>query len=152
MDWSFQEKSICGSLVVTAGLFSYYFLKVFEVLASGTSSAVYGLPFVLIGVIIAMVVVEVVYHVLIALRSEPETEDERDRLIEARATRYSYFVLVAGCVTTVGHAMFAGFFDAAGQADLLHSPIMITNFIILSFVLAEVVGFAMQLYYYRRGI
>lgn len=151
VDWSFQEKSICGSLVITVGLFSYYFLEVYEVLTSGISSSVYRLPIALIGVIVAMVAVEVVYHILIAVGSGPENEDERDRLIEAKATRYSYFVLATGCVTTVGHAMFAGYFDAAGRAELVHGPIMIANFIVLSFVLAEVVGFAMQLYYYRRG-
>ena len=48
-------------------------------------------------------------------------------------------------------SMFAGLFAAADPTELVDGPVMIANFIILSFILVEVVGFAMQLYYYRRG-
>ena len=47
--------------------------------------------------------------------------------------------------------MFAGLFAAADQTELVDGPVMIANFIILSFILAVVVGFAMPLSYYRRG-
>ena len=151
MDLSFQEKSILGSLVITLGLFGYYFFKVFEVFMYGTSETSLSLPFILIGVVAAVVAVEIVYHILIALASKPETEDERDKLIEAKATRISYFVLAAGCLTAVGHSMISVFAEDSALDRTIQNPIMTANLIILAFILAEVVGFAMQLYYYRRG-
>ena len=151
MDLSFQEKSILGSLIITVGLFGYYFLKVFKILTSGSSADALMLPSILIGVVVAVVVVEIVYHILITLRSEP-MDDERDKLIEAKATRYSYIVLVAGCLTTVGHSLFSVLAQEPAQERLIQAPIMFANLIIFSFIIAEIVGFSMQLYFYRRGV
>ena len=53
---------------------------------------------------------------------------------------------------TVGHTLISVFRENSGAELVLHNPILTANFIILSFILAEVVGFAMQLYYYRRGV
>lgn len=152
MDLSFQEKSIAGSLIITIALFGWYFLQVFNVLTSDSSEAAAVLPMVLVGVVVAVVLVEIVYHVVIALASRPDDHDERDRLIEARATRISYFVLVTGCITTIGHTLLNVYFEPDVTDRLLVNPIMTANYILLSFILAEIVGFGMQLYYYRRGI
>ncbi|MDH3439708.1 MAG: hypothetical protein OEM63_03065 [Gammaproteobacteria bacterium] len=111
-----------------------------------------ALPFVLIGVVVAVVIIEVAYHVVIALASRPEDQDERDVLIEARATRISYFILVTSCVTIIGHTILNAYFEQDVTDRILINPIMTANYILLSFILAEIVGFAMQLYYYRRGI
>ena len=151
MDLSFQEKSILGSLAITLGLFGYYFLFVFEALAAGSSADALSLPITLIGVVVAVVAVEIVYHILIGLQSSPADGDERDKLIEAKATRYSYFVLAAGSITTAGHSMFSVYFGDSAYAIMVQKPLMTANFIILWFILAEIVGFSMQLYYYRRG-
>lgn len=152
MDLSFQEKSILGSLVITVIVFAYYFLEVFKVFTADTSYAAASLPPLLIGVVIAIVIIEAVYHSLIALRSRPEREDERDRLIEAKATRIAYYVLVTGCVLTIGHATISAYLyqDVPGRA--LAGPIITANFVLFFFIVAEIVGFAMQLYYYRRGV
>ena len=152
MDLSFQEKSILGSLIITIGLFGFYFIEVFQAVTAENSSAMVSLPFVLVGVVIAVVAVEVVYHVLIALVSKPEDEDERDKLIEAKATRISYFVLAVGCLMAVGHSMISVFFEDSVTTRVVANPILTANLVILAFILAEVVGFAMQLYYYRRGV
>ena len=152
MDLSFQEKSILGSLIITVGLFGYYFIQVFEALMEGSSGSIVLLPFTLAWVVGVVIAVEIVYHILIATASTPEDEDERDQLIEAKATRISYFVLVAGCLFTMGHTIINVFVEDQVEDRVLNNPIMTANFILLSFILAEVVGFAMQLYYYRRGV
>ena len=151
MDLSFQEKSIAGSLAITCLLFGWYFSQVFEVLMSDSSEAVASLPLVLIGVVIAVVIVEIVYHTVIALASRPEEEDERDRLIEARATRIAYFVLATGCILTIGHTLLGVYFEADIGRRIIINPVMTANYILMSFILSEITGFAMQLYYYRRG-
>lgn len=152
MDLSFQEKSIAGSLIITIGLFAWYFSQVFKVLTSNSSEAAATLPMVLVGVVVAVVLVEIAYHAVIALASRPDDQDERDRLIEARATRISYFVLATGCITTIGHTILNVYIEPETIDRVLFNPVMTANFILLSFILAEIVGFAMQLYYYRRGI
>ena len=149
MNLSFQEKSILGSLVITISLFSYYFLAIFDVLTGATSAA--QLPIVLFGVVIAMIVVEVIYHIFIALQDRRADEDERDRLIQAKATRIAYFVLVTGCMTLVGHSMFMAVYSGAENQLAMQSPLVLSSLIVCSFIVAEIVGFSMQLYYYRRG-
>ena len=153
MDLSFREKSIAGSLIITVGLFGYYFIKVFEVLVERSSERLQELPALLLGIVIAVVVVEIAYQAAIALNSGNADEtDERDSLIAARSTRVAYFVLAAGSVTTIGHATLAGVFAERVGDTVMASPIMTANFVLVSFILAEITGFAMQLFYYRRGI
>ena len=153
MDLSFREKSIAASLLLTLVLFAYYFSKVFKVLAADSSESVQNLPAVLIGVVVMMVVVEAVFHTVIAIAARGnDRDDERDRLIEAKATRIAYFVLVAGCVTTIGHATLSGLFPERVAPSVLANPIMTANLVLFSFILAEITGFTMQLVYYRRGV
>ena len=155
MDMSFQEKSILGSLCITVSLFGLYFIKVFEVVTSGSSESLLSLPFALIGIVVAVVAVEIVYHVTIALISRRDAEaaaDERDKLIEAKATQISYYILAAGCVTTVGHMLIAGYLGSSFIGPAIEPIIVAANMLVFSFILAESVGFGMQLYYYRRGI
>lgn len=152
MDLSLEEKSIVGSLLLTVGLFGYYFIQVIEVFTGSNSVDVLGLPKKLIGIVIALVVVEIVYYIAIALTSPDEDADERDKLIEAKATRISYFVLAAGCITTIGHLFFSRI-AADMLADVTSSQIVfVANLLVFSFIVAEVVGFAMQLHYRRRGV
>ena len=153
MDLSFKEKSIAGSLIITLALFGYYFIKFFQILAEGSSEKLQELPIVLLVVVVLVVIVEAIYHIAIALGPDgDDVDDERDRLIEAKATRIAYFVLAAGCVTTIGHATLAGVFAERLDDSLMVSPIMTANFILISFILAEITGFGMQLVYYRRGV
>ncbi|MGI9261566.1 MAG: hypothetical protein ACR2QR_06010, partial [Woeseiaceae bacterium] len=134
------------------GLFGWYFIQVFKVLTSNSSEAAATLPMVLVGVVITLILIEIAYHVVIAVGSRPEDGDERDALIEAKATRIAYFVLAAGCVTTIGHTILNVYIEPDMADRLLVNPIMTANFILLSFILAEITGFAMQLYYYGRGV
>lgn len=152
MDMSFQEKSILGSLVITLCLFGAYFIQVFKVFTADSSGAVAVLPFTLIGIVVAVVVVEVIYHIAIALASRDEGEDERDRLIEAKATRFSYYILATGSITAAGYMLISAFLDHSAGDSSFQTLIAAANMIIFSFILSEVVGFALQLYYYRRGV
>ena len=130
MDVSFREKSIAGSLIVTTGLFGLYFFKIFEVVTVNSLERLKELPRVLLGVVVIVVLVEIIYHAAIALGSGAADEtDERDSLIEAKATRIAYFVLAAGCVTTIGHATLAGVFADGVKNPTMASPITTTNLV-----------------------
>ncbi|MGI9202387.1 MAG: hypothetical protein ACR2Q3_00160 [Woeseiaceae bacterium] len=152
MDMSFREKSIIGSLVITVGIFGGYFFEVFDAFTSNSSDGIAGLSSALVGVIITVVIVEVVYQVSIAIFGGEEESDERDRLVHAKAVRISYYVLAAGCITTIGHLLISEMAGERFRDSLTQTPIFIANMLVFSFIISEIVGFAMQLYYYRRGV
>jgi uncharacterized membrane protein YciS (DUF1049 family) len=151
MDLSFQEKSVFGSLGITILLFGSYFIEVMQALTSDSPNSLDNLPSTLVGYIIAIVIVEAIYHIAIAMGSKNEEEDERDKLISARATQISYYVLAAGSIGIVGHILILVTIGESFSKFQLH-PIYLANLIFFAFIISEVVGFAMQLYYYRRGV
>jgi hypothetical protein len=81
---SYQEKLICGQFVPLVIAVVYYF-SVLRVRGGSWS---------LLGTIIALVVLQVVYLILVAIFSKKEDRDERDRLIEYKAYKVSYLVLM----------------------------------------------------------
>jgi hypothetical protein len=81
---SYQEKLICGQFVPLVIGVVYYFLVL----------RVRGGPWSLLGTIIALVVLQVVYLILVAIFSKKEDRDERDRLIEYKAYKVSYLTLM----------------------------------------------------------
>jgi len=151
MDLSFQEKSILGSLAITIFLFGAYFIEVFEMVTTNNSSGILTLPARLIGIVLSVVAVEVVYKIVIAIFANDEGTDERDRLIAAKATQVSYYILAVGAVSAVGHLFFSTLYGATDGISP-QTTILAANLIVFSFILAEVVGFSLQLFYYRRGV
>src|SRR5208337_5468111 len=87
-DVSYQEKSILGSLLSVAAVYGYYFVSVLRDL--GRYEFVGGVVGRLVVAVIAIVVIEIVYHIVLALESKPEPKDERDILIECKAYRNAY--------------------------------------------------------------
>ncbi len=139
MNKSFHEKSILISLVTISLIFGYYFLRVFK-MATQDEINVAGSIVLLISVIVMVVIVEVVFHIILALRTRQEAKDERDRLIELKATRNAYFVLVFGIflpITCIAVSV---------------RPFIVAHVIMFIFVLSEIASFLTQLSYYRRGI
>lgn len=93
--------------------------------------------------IVTRIVINIVFHILdtIATREEqPAVTDERDHLIELKATRYSLYVFVLGFLLAMGSLV----------VDMPPS----TMFLILvcSGLMSEVVSEISQFYFYRRGV
>jgi hypothetical protein len=99
-----------------------------------------GTQFALIGLFI---VLEVVLHVAIAVQSPRDARaprDERENLIDLKATRFAFYVLFAGVMTSILS---------------LHYPIsvwVLSQLVLFSVVAAEVVKFGSQIVFFRRGI
>ena len=55
----------------------------------------------LVFAVVAIVVIEIVYHIVLALESKAEPKDERDILIECKAYRNAYFLLASWCAFLV---------------------------------------------------
>jgi hypothetical protein len=142
MNLSYQEKSIWVSLVSTLIVFGYYFLNAMKIFNNSKieNLAITGL---FIGTVIILIIIQIVFQSIIAIINRKEAqkgEDERDNLIELKATRISYFIIVLGVWVT------------ALSFLILSSTIIMANTIMFFFILAEIVGYIIQLIYYRRGI
>ncbi len=96
----------------------------------------------LLGTIIALVVMQVVLTVVVAIFTPREAKaprDERDKLIELRAMRVAY----AGLATGIALACFFGAFDP---------PLVFnTNALLFILVTAEIMRSGCQIVQYRRG-
>lgn len=97
---------------------------------------------VLVMAIIAFIAIEVVAHVVIAIFSPQDVrvpKDERERLIELKSiavAAYVYAFLSLGSVFTI---------------HVGANEIGVGYMVLLSFVVAEIVNYALRIYYYRRG-
>jgi hypothetical protein len=139
MNLSYREKCIWGSLATTLVVYGYYFATVF----SGTRPSEFNGTGVvrLMSAVFVIVVIEVVYHIVIALTSKEEPKDERDILIEGKAYRNAYFLLVADLFMLMGTAVLFGL-----------TSFLTVNLILFSVVVSEIVHSLTQLFLYRRGL
>ncbi len=150
MDLSYQEKSILGSLLAFVVVFGYYFAAVLRDLsrpdfAGGTAGR-------LVFAVIAIIVIEIVYHIVLALESKPEPKDERDVLIEAKAYRNAYFLLASGAFLVIVWVSLVTPARAAAAANTMVANFLTVNLVLLFMVLAELTKLLTQLFYYRRGL
>jgi hypothetical protein len=143
---SFQEKRTWGTLIALLIIGALYFNAAWQLWQRDVlvSEAVFGL---LIGYTVVLVVVLIAYHVLIAVVSGSETEDERDRLIEWRAGHIGGIVLAFGVFTVIGHILIGGWLGD----PLFLSPAGIANALLLALLVASLVEMALKLMFYRRG-
>lgn len=145
---SYGEKVAWVSLLVTLVLYVPFFVYAFRWLAhaQGTIQPLGLLP-VMIGVVVLQAVLMplgLLAWWLTGQRAPQEKADERDRSIDARATRAAYITLIT-----------AGFFLVFSlpfrpEPGLQSTWALMTGGL-FCFVLAEVVRFAMQIVGYRRG-
>ena len=131
---TFREKSAAASLAITAVAFAAYGFWAFAQPRSAGDAVM-----TLIGIIIAQIVVQIIAHMLFALQGRPEGVDERDRVVERLAQRNAYFVLFGSVWTVLAMALVA------------MPGLTIAYGLIATIVGAELVRFASQLFYYRRG-
>jgi hypothetical protein len=135
---SFREKGAWISMLSMSGIYGFYF---WSVVHAGPKAG--GVHFgSLLETIIALVVLQIVLTIAVAIFTPREAKaprDERDKLIELRAMRVAY----AGLATSVALACFFGAFDP---------PIVFnTNSLLFILVTAEIMRSACQIIQYRRG-
>ena len=152
MDYSFKQKSVTASLVVTVLIFGWYFYHVFSNLTLTLNEQLNASD--LIMVIILITVLQVIIQSFIAIRNRNEREDERDKLIEIVSRRNGYWTLCIGVWFLLIHLVIEG---SGTWFNFYHnliftSPTYLAHLLLLFFVLAEVISFITQLYYYHKGL
>jgi len=147
MDLSYQEKSILGSLMAMVVVYSIYFAGTLrDIGRSDFNGSSLGR---LIFTVIAIIVIEIVYHIVLAIEGGVERKDERDILIESKAYRNAYLVLATGASLVITYAIVAGL---AGATRIPLTPFLAVNVLLLFMVIAELTHALTQLFYYRRGV
>ena len=139
---SFEEKSTWISLAIITVVFTGYFSQVYEGLLSGNldKAAVTGL---FVGAVIAIIVLEVVFHIVVSafnVKDADRPTDERDRLFSMKAGNISGWVLGIGVLIIAGHTFMK-------EPD----AIWVANLLLFVVFVSQVVSYALQIFYYRRG-
>jgi hypothetical protein len=137
---SFREKSVWISFVSLLVVFGYYFATVARAMLGLRSES--NLFAVLIFAVAALVVLEVVLHVIVAMQSPGEAlspRDERERLIALKATQIGFYVLIIGAL--------AGIFTMHLGAGRLG----VGNAVLLAVVIAQLTKYGTEIVYFRRG-
>jgi len=135
---SFREKTAWISVLSMVAIYGLYFWSVFDGGPRAGDEHAWGL----LQTIIALVVVQTVLTVVVAIFAPREAKaprDEREKLIELRAMRVAY----AGLATSVALACFFGAFNPPIRFD--------TNSLLFILVAAEILRCSCQIVQYRRG-
>ena len=145
MDLSFQEKSAWGLLAGILVVSAFYFPAALRIVEYA------GNPVALIAVsvvgVVALVLIEVIYHAIIALGGGDEV-DERDALIDLKAERNGALVLGIALFVLVGHIVAQNVL-LAGTAP---SSLLVAVYIIAALTASEVGKLTSQIWYYRAGV
>jgi hypothetical protein len=144
MDLTFQEKSVWGLLAGILIVSAYYFPAALAI-AAETAHPV-PLLFVSIGGIVAIVVIETVYHIIIAATGNTTT-DERDELISLKAERNGGLMLGVALLWLIGYVVWQ-YIRMQGAGP---NALTISVFIIAALTVSEVAKLVSQICYYRFG-
>lgn len=150
---SFQEKNIAVSLANFSLILGFYLIRVFQMIRSGNFDSTH--VFRLWGIIIVLAVVVTIFatiltHIVSAILQaimtggqKPDVEDiqdERDRMIDLRGTKVTYLVSSIGSFLSMLTLVL-------GQP-----PLVMFSLLIFFGVVAQILGDALRLYLYRRGL
>ena len=149
---SFQQKNITVSLVNFSLILGFYLFRVFQMVQGGsfTSTNVFRLWGIVIALaigvtIFATILTHILSAIIEAIRTGEENpkiedfEDERDRLIDLRGTKVTYFVSSIGV------------FLAMLTFVLGQPPLVMFTLLIFFGVVAQILGDISRLVLYRRG-
>jgi hypothetical protein len=142
LNLSFKEKSTWISLAIITFIFVGYFSQVYQGLVSGTldKAAISGL---FLGAVVSIIVLVIVSHIVIAILNVKDADqptDERDRLFSIKAGNISGWVLGFGVLIISAHAFIQ-------ELDSL----WVANLLLFAVFVSQVVSYALQIFYYRRG-
>ena len=148
---SYQEKNITVSLVSHLLIGVYYLANLFQMQQTGglVSTRVFSLwAIVVAAIIIVNIIGSILTNIVLSIvhaiktRSDQEErfiEDERDHLIGLKGDKVSHIAFSIG-------VLIAMLSFAFGQP-----PLVMFSLLILSSIVAEIIGDVSQLYLYRKG-
>lgn len=150
---SYKERSIWVSLAITLYIWFNYFSTLYwsiqqDALTIGIMQSA------LLKVVIMTIVLEILHQIVIAMidnKNANYDEDERDKKITLLGTQNAYYILSFTIMAAVLHLLFPVMSQTLESVLSLSNEYVIINIIILGVLVAEVVKFSTQIFYYRRG-
>ena len=136
MNLSFQEKSLWLVFLSLLAFFGFYFARA---LPGAGRDVLPGQVALFVGATVALVVAQVVGHLVIAIMDRRTDADERDGRIALKGIRNGAYVLATG----VFLALCAGL--------VTEGNFVFTHVLLGMWVLAQLVQTGSQLWLYRRG-
>ena len=135
---SFREKSTWISFILLLAISIPFFFFWIDRGSTRSASSFH----LFLSLVILFIVGEIVLHAIIAMQSPRDARaprDERDRLIDLRATRVAFFVLMTGALLVI---------------VMVHLPVdrlEILQALLLSVVVSELTMLGARIVYYRRA-
>ena len=149
---SFQQKNVTVSLVNFSLILGFFLIRVFQMIQEGSfnSTNVFRLWGIVIALgilvtIFATILTHIVSAIIQAIKTGEEDpkiediEDERDKLIDLRGTKVTYFVYSIGV------------FLSMLTFTLGRPPLVMFTLLIFFGIVAQITGDISRLYLYRRG-
>jgi hypothetical protein len=135
----FREKSAWISMLSMLGIYGFYFGTLVQTTVAPQSA---NLAFGLVQTIVVLIVAQVALHIAVAIHKPTEAQlprDEREKLIDLKATRIAFYGLASGVVVA---CIFGS----------LNPPVFFnTNSLLFILVTSEIVRSGSQIIYYRLG-
>lgn len=150
---SYKERSIWVSLAITLYIWFNYFSTLYWSVQQGTLTAS-SMQNALLKVVIMTIVLEIMHHIVIAIidnKNANYEEDERDKQITLIGSRNAYYILSFTTIAAVVHLLFPVMSQTLESVLNIPNEYFIINIIIFGALIAEVVKFATQVFYYRKG-
>lgn len=150
---SYKERSIWVSLAITLYIWFNYFSTLYWSAQTQTLT-IDTMRSALFGVVIMTVALEILHHIVIAVIDNNDAnydEDERDKLISLKGSHNAYYILTFTSIAAVLHLLFPIMSQSLVSTIQLPIEYAVVNVIILGLLLAEIVKFSTQVYYYRKG-
>jgi hypothetical protein len=138
---SFREKSTWISFLLLLAISIPFVIQMVRIELGGVSSQ--GSFHLFLALIIAFILGEIVLHAIIVMQSPRDArapKDERERLIDLKAMRVAFFVLMTSAILVI---------------VLVHFPIgrfAIIQALLAAVVVAELTMLGARLVYYRRDV
>ena len=147
---SLREKSAWVCLITILIVFVPYFVFLLPKLWQGEGGA--GLVLgAFIGATIFCAVLSTILAIAVAVSTKDEPKDERDVLIEGKANRNAYYVLLTLCFLALSSILLVGLGSPETMLPTYARPAFVSQIFLLCFVIAEVTKYATQVVCYRRG-
>ncbi len=144
---SYQKKRNIVYLISTLLIFWFFWLYVFQRYLEGSLNSTNVFSFwgsAILLLIPAQIVVNIILHIVFSIinkiatneECEPSLTDERDQLIELKATRNSYYLFIVGFLLSMGTLV------------INMPPFVMFNMLVFSLFAAQIIEISSKFYYY----
>ena len=152
---SFVHKSVWVQFLITVFI-AYYYGSEFAHLYSTEQLSDDNFTSLLFSTAIQLVILNIAVHTIVALLSnkdEVEQErDERDILISLKGGNIAYTMLSTWVVFVLVSLWATSLENARYYFDTLSGEFNVLNILLVGFLVAEILRFSYQLFYYQKGV